>query len=37
MENKDLFEGLDLRAYSPKEIINSKKLYNYICEAYDIS
>lgn len=37
MENKDLFEGLDLRAYSPKEIINSKKLYNYICEAHDIS
>lgn len=34
---QNLYEGLDLTNYSPKEIMNSKKVYDYICEAYEIS
>lgn len=37
MRSQTLFEGLDLRSYTPKEIMDSKKVYDYICEAYDIS
>lgn len=33
----NLFEGINLSDYTPKEIINSKKVYDYIVEAYDIA
>ena len=33
----NLFEGINLSEYTPKEIINSKKVYDYIVEAYDIA
>lgn len=31
----NLFEGIDLSSYTPKEIIDSKKVYDYIVEAYE--
>lgn len=31
----NLFEGIDLSKYSPNEIIKSKKVYDYIIEAYE--
>lgn len=31
----NLFEGIDLSEYSPNEIIKSKKVYDYIIEAYE--
>ena len=37
MKSQSLYEGIDLTNYTPKEIMNSKKVYDYICEAYDIS
>lgn len=37
MKSQNLYEGLDLTNYTPKEIMDSKKVYDYICEAYDIS
>lgn len=33
----NLFEGIDLSEYTPKEIINSKKVYDYIIEANEIA
>ena len=33
----DLFEGIDLTGYTPKELMNSKKLYNYIVESAEIA
>lgn len=33
----NLFEGIDLSEYSPKEIIDSKKVYDYIIEANEIA
>ena len=35
--NKILFEGLDLSNMTPKQIIDSKKLYNYIVESAEIA
>ena len=32
-----LFEGVDLKGYTPQQIENGKKLYNYIVEAYDVA
>ena len=36
-DNKALFEGLDLSQYTPQEILDSKKLYNYIVESAQIA
>lgn len=33
----NLFEGIDLSEYSPKEIMDSKKVYDYIIEANEIA
>ncbi len=33
----NLFEGIDLSGYSPKEIMDSKKVYDYIIEANEIA
>ena len=35
--NNSLFEDLDLSLYSPQEIMNGKKLYNYIVESAAIA
>ena len=32
-----LFEGIDLSAYTPKQIIDSKKLYDYIIESAEVA
>ena len=32
-DNNTLYEGLDLTQYTPKQIMDSKKLYNYIVES----
>lgn len=32
-----LFEGVDLRGYTPKQIEAGKKLYNYIVEAAEVA
>lgn len=39
MSNKynNLFEGIDLSQYTPQQIMNSKKLYDYIVEAGEIA
>lgn len=34
---KELFEGYDLSNFSPEQIINSKKLYNYIVESAEVA
>ena len=33
----NLFEGIDLSQYTPKQIMNSKKVYDYIVEANEIA
>jgi hypothetical protein len=33
----NLFEGIDLSEYTPKEIINSKKVYDYLVEANEVA
>ncbi len=33
----NLFEGIDLSQYTPKQIIDSKKVYDYIIEANEIA
>lgn len=35
--NNALFEGIDLTGYTPKQIMDSKKLYNYIVESAEIA
>lgn len=35
--NNTLFEGIDLTGYTPEQIMNSKKLYNYIVESAEIA
>lgn len=39
MTNKynNLFEGIDLSQYTPKQIMDSKKLYDYIIESNEIA
>lgn len=39
MNNKynNLFEGIDLSQYTPQQIMDSKKLYDYIVEAGEIA
>ena len=39
MENKyqNLFEGIDLSGYTPKQIMDSKKLYDYIVESAEVA
>lgn len=32
-----LFEGVDLRGYTPQQIEEGKKLYNYIVEAAEVA
>ena len=32
-----LFEGIDLSQYTPNQIINSKKLYDYIVESAEVA
>lgn len=32
-----LFEGIDLSQYTPNEIMNSKKLYDYIVESAQVA
>lgn len=31
----NLYEGIDLRQYTPQQIIDSKKVYDYIVESYE--
>lgn len=33
----NLFEGIDLSEYTPKQIMDSKKVYDYIIEANEIA
>ena len=33
----NLFEGIDLSQYTPKQIIDSKKVYDYIIESNEIA
>ena len=33
----NLFEGIDLSNYTPKQIMDSKKVYDYIVEANEIA
>ncbi len=33
----NLFEGIDLSGYTPKQIMDSKKVYDYIVEANEIA
>ena len=35
--DKTLYEGIDLSGYTPKQIMDSKKLYNYIVESAAIT
>jgi hypothetical protein len=35
--DKTLYEGIDLYGYTPKQIMDSKKLYNYIVESAEIA
>lgn len=35
--DKTLYEGIDLSGYTPKQIMDSKKLYNYIVESAEIA
>ena len=32
-----LYEGIDLSQYAPEQIMNSKKLYDYIVESAEIA
>ena len=32
---KNLYEGIDLSNYTPQQIIDSKKVYDYIIESYE--
>ena len=33
----NLFEGIDLSQYTPKQIMNSKRVYDYLIEANEIA
>ena len=33
----DLFEGIDLTGATPQQLMNTKKLYNYIIESAEIA
>ena len=33
----NLFEGIDLSQYTPEQIMESKKVYDYIVEANEIA
>ena len=33
----NLYEGIDLSRYTPQQIINGKKIYNYIVESAEIA
>lgn len=32
-----LYEGIDLSAYEPQQIMNGKKLYDYIVESFEVA
>lgn len=32
-----LYEGIDLSNYEPQQIMNGKKLYDYIVESFDVA
>lgn len=36
-EYEKLYEGLDLSQYTPKQIMNGKKLYDYIVESAEVA
>lgn len=36
-DNNALFEGIDLRGYTPQEIMNGKKIYDYIVESFEVA
>lgn len=36
-DNNTLYEGLDLTQYTPKQIMDSKKLYNYLVESAEVA
>lgn len=35
--DQELFEGIDTAFFTPKDYINTRKLYNYIVESADIA